>query len=184
MRLESFDSAGTPVVATPSPDWLEGYAAGRAEGEAAARTDAQALRDSAAQALADLTLSARDAQSLILARLAPLFDAIATRVIPDLLRQTLGHHLTAALQTAAATDAGADLVLFVPPQDVPAVDATIAAIAGGGLSVRPDPRLPAGQIILSTTAEQTSLDPRDLSRSIAAALAALSESTPRRTQNG
>lgn len=182
--LECFDSPPPKGEAGPGADWLAGHSTGFDEGRAAAMSEQSALRAASAQALADLTLTARDAQNLVLDRLAPLFTAIAAQVVPAVLHATLGQRLADLLGEAAAQAARADVTLHAAPDEVAAIAAALAEIAGGGLAVIPDPHLRPGQIVIGQGGAETCLDTARLHRDIAAALAALADPTPRRTRNG
>lgn len=184
LLLESFDRPADRSDPGPGPDWLAGHRAGYDAGWSAALAEQTALRATTAQALADLTLSARDAQNRVLDRLGPLFAAIATQVVPLALHETLGRRLVDMLSAAAAQDARRDIALHVAPDEVAAVAATVAEIAGGGLTVAADPRIGPGQIVIDGGGGETCLDTGRLTRDIAQALAALTDPTSRRTRNG
>lgn len=182
--FECFDTPAAGPDSGPSADWLAGHSTGFDEGRAAAAQDQMALRAATAQALADLTLSARDAQNLVLDRLAPLFAAIASQIVPAVLRETLGVRLAEMLGTAAAQDARSDLLLCVAPREAAAVSATLAAIAGGGLTVTPDARIGPGQILIGRHDGETCLDTGRMTEDIARAIAALADPSLRRTRHG
>lgn len=181
--LESFDLAPAPVTDGPGEEWLAGHRAGLAEGRVAALAEQAALRAETAEALAELGLTFREAQNHVLARLAPLFRALGERIVPEILRATLGQVLIEELQAAAETDARAPACLRVAPADLVAVTGTLAVL-GGAPEIRADPRLGPGQVLIDRGGADTSFDFNRLSADIAAALAALGDEPERRLRHG
>lgn len=183
--LESFDATpAADVEPAPTADWLAGHAAGLAEGRAAALAEQGMLRAEAAQALADLAFNFREAETVLLARLRPLFRAIADQAVPEILRETLGVALLEELDALAAADLAAGVVLRVAADDAAAVAELLQSVAGHAFVLQPDPRLPPGQVLIDAASGGTALDLARLRDDIAAAIAALSEETARSSEHG
>lgn len=172
--LESFDTAPLPPVESgPSEDWRNGHAAGLAEGRAAAAAEHRRLTAEAVQALADLAFGFRETEIQVLARLSPLFRALADSIVPQVMQATLGLVLAEAIDDAAAADAARPAVLQAHPDDCDGIGDAVRGLPGHPFEVRPDPRLPRGQVLLTTGMGATSFDFDRLNRDIAAALEAL-----------
>lgn len=181
--LENFDPP-PPEDPALTPEWLAGHAAGIAEGRAAALAEQGMLRADAAQALADLAFGFREAETILLARLGSLFRAIADQAVPAILRDTLGIALIEELESAAADDLAAGVVLRVAPDDAAAVSDLLQTVAGHGFVLRPDPRLPAGQVLIEAASGGTAFDFARLRDDIATAIAALSDEPARSSEHG
>lgn len=182
--FECFDAAPTPEPEGPSEGWQEGYDAGLAEGRALAEAEAAALRQETAQVIADLGLTFEEAQSHVLARLAPLFSILAKRVVPDILQATLGVALRDELALAAQADAGVPLSLRLAPADMPAIEAVLPLIPGTQVTVHADPRLGPGEVLIDRGEGATALDLDRLGRDVSAALFALSDSMQGQQDHG
>lgn len=170
--LECFDV--TPMTEGPSAEWLEGHEAGLAEGRAHAMADATHLREEAARAVADLALTFEEARAHVLSDLAPLFAVLAEQVVPQLLHETLAAALLDELNRAAAADADTPLSISVAAEDEAALATILPLVPGAQVTLHPDARLAAGQIIIEGRAPAaTSLDLARLERETSATLAAL-----------
>lgn len=172
--LECFDEA--PSETGPGEEWLAGHAAGLDEGRACVHAESAFLQEETARAIADLTLTFEEARAHILARLAPLFTALAETAVPLILRETFGASLLDELMRAARADAEAPLELLVAPEDEAALVAVLSHTPGTQVILHTDPRLASGQIIIEGGGSAaTSLDLVRLGHGISEALAALAE---------
>lgn len=182
--LESFDTAAPPEPGGPGPDWLAGHAAGFDEGQAAARAEASALSAETAQRIADLCFGYAEAEAQILARLRPLFRALADRIVPAVLQDTLGVALAEELDAAVVADLARPAVLRVPPEDHAAVGSALAALARAPFVLRADPALGRGQALIETPVQSTAFDCGRLAADVDAALAALCIEPARNPSHG
>lgn len=188
MRLMPFleDFSAPPVANTPVPPlgWEDGYAAGFDAAHAQAAQTQTALSAQTAQALADLSFTFAEAQHVVLQQLHPLLQLIAARIVPDILRQTLGAALAEELAAAAAADSTSKIPLRLPPADCPALADIAGRIAGCTLQVIPDPELQSGQALIGGPGRSTAFDTTRLARDLADALNALCAEPPRTLAHG
>ncbi len=181
--LECFDSA--PADRRPGEEWLAGHAAGLDEGRARVRAEAAHLQEETARAVADLALTFEEARAHVLARLAPLFAVLAETAVPLILRESFGAAVLDELSRAAQTDAGAPLALLVAPEDAATLEAVLQLAPGTQVSLRVDPGLASGQIIIEGGGSgATSLDLARLGHGISEAFAALAEPVKGHEHNG
>lgn len=173
--FEHFDT--TPATDTgpaqPSADWQAGHEAGLADGVAQAEAAQTALQRQTAEAIADLALTLAEARADTLARLAPLFAALADRIVPRLLRDTLGAALLDELARAAEAALGGPLVLRIAEADHDAVAALLPLIPGTEVTLETDLHLGPGQALIDGGATGTALDIDRLAVATTEALAAL-----------
>ncbi len=181
--LESFDTAA-PEAGSPGADWQAGHAAGFDAGQAAGRAEASALSAETAQRIADLCFSYAEAEAKILARLRPLFRALADRIVPAVLHDTLGVALAEELDAAVVADLARPAVLRVPPEDHAAVDSALSALARKPFVLRADPALSRGQALIETPTQSTAFDCTRLAADVDAALAALCIEPARNPSHG
>lgn len=141
--LEDFNSKTSPeakpaaVPVEEQPGYAEGFAAGMAQ----VQSEQAMLSAQVVDSISDLTFGFAEAQTLILGRLAPLFEALSETVLPQLARDGMGLHLIEALTGVAQTAAGAPLAVAVPPDAVAAVEGALAGRFDNSLRVTGDAAL-------------------------------------------
>jgi flagellar assembly protein FliH len=183
-ELEDFDPPAA-APAGPGAEWLAGYEAGVADGRAQERLEQGAIAAETAQAIADLGFGFAEARAHVMAALGPLFAVLVERLVPDLLRDSFGPRILDHLARAARADAAQPLVLRVGEDDAPALARLVAAQSAVAVTVRPDPRLGAGQAVIEGDASgDTSLDLAALERDITEALAAALPQLERTKRHG
>lgn len=163
LLLEAFDrplAAEPPEPAGPSPDWLEGHAAGLAEGLARGRAAAEAasahLSEELAQGLLEMTFAYAEAREQVLRSLGPLFALLADRLLPEMAAAALGPWIAEVLLEAAGSDSAAPLVVEVHPDRIGAVAACLPP--GWPASLRPAPDLGPNAARLVAPARESDLD--------------------------
>lgn len=177
LRLEDFDlpraaraEDGPPP---PSPDYLAGHAAGLAEAAAAGAAEQAGLTDAALRILDDMAFTHAEARGLVMTALRPLFDAIASRLLPEAAHVVLGAHLVEGLAHAAAAAAEAPLVLHLHPDAADRLAPLLDDVAGLHLVLRPDAGLDPLQARWAAGEAETALDLGALVEEIRAILAAI-----------
>lgn len=163
LRLECFEDrpAPAPEPAGPSPDWLEGHAAGREEGAAEARAaleaEGVALSHALAQSLEDAAWGYAEARGAVLGSLGPLLEAALTRLLPEAAAHSLLPRLLERLLAAAEADSRAPLAIFVAPSRVAALRDALPP-AGAHAVVMADPSLGPHAARLSLGGRESALD--------------------------
>lgn len=171
MLLEAFDILPPlPEPEGPSPDWLDGHAAGLAQGLAQGAAEAEARSDhltgELAQSLQDMAFGYAEAREQVLASLKPLFAALADRLLPQAAAEALGPWIAQALSDAAQSDSAAPIVVELHPDRVEAVRACLPP--GSPATLRPDASLDRSAARITTPLGESDLD-------LGACLAAMQE---------
>ena len=183
LTLEAFDSPPDlpePEPAGPSDDWLDGHATGVAEGlsRAAAETDARLAE--IAQSLADISFGFAEARAAVLASLGPLFSTLADRLLPGLAAQAQRAALIEAATAAARADSAAPLDIRVHPALADQIAAVVPDLPDLPFTIRADPGVAPGQILVSHRSQDTLLDAEALIAALAAPLAFLRDEPQRK----
>lgn len=161
--LECFEDAPAAPAepAGPTPEWLAGHAAGRAEGAAEARAaieaEGAALSRALAQSLEEAAWSYAEARAAVLASLAPLLEAMLAHVLPAAAGQALLPHLVERLMAAAEADSRAPLAIHVAPSHVEAMRRLLPP-AGAHATVAADPSLGPNAARLHLGGRESALD--------------------------
>lgn len=187
--LEPFDRpapAPEPAPTGPSPDWLDGHAAGFEEGLALGRAEAQAdgaaVTRELAQSLQDLTFAYAEAREQVLVALRPLFALVVDRLLPALAAEAVGPWIVQALLEAARHDTAQPLVIALPPDRIEPVRACLPP----GLPARleADPTLGPTAARLSQPGRESELDLDACLAAMGEALTALLDDTARKVRHG
>ncbi len=183
LTLEDFGAFAGPVpVEMVDSDRLEaeklesfdkGYAAGWED--AAAATE-QAAAEGAAAGLArlqDLAFTYHEARAHVLRSVLPLLEALADRVVPQILRQTLGARLVEIVERAAIDAATAEVELLVAPGEGEEINAALDGRVNFPIVVREEDSLAPGLLHLRLDATEREFDFTGFENKLREAIAAL-----------
>ncbi len=192
--LEDFGHSSGPVpVETVDGERLEaeklaaydkGHAAGWAEATAAAERARADDTDAALARLQDLTFTYHEARAHVLRSLLPLIGAVADRIVPTVLRETLGARLTEMVETLAADASSAEIEIRVAPDAADPLRRALEGRVHFPLVVREDAGLDAGLHHVRLGRIERELDLAGLERGLADALAALDTQSKEMLSNG
>lgn len=179
LLLEAFDASAPVEPSGPSPDWLDGHAAGLAEGLALGRADAEAetahLSRELSRGLQDMAFAYAEAREQVLVSLRPLFGLLMDRLLPATAAASLGPRVAELLLDAARADSMAPLVVEVHPDRLPAVQACLPP--SWPATLRPDLSLGLEGARITTPARESDLDLDACLATLRAALSAFLDST-------
>ena len=158
--LEAFDAPEPDLAEAPGPseDWLDGHAAGVAAAQSSAAADAARQAGELARSLAELEVMVADVRSEMLAGLAPLFEAVLTRILPPLVDRALVDHGLALLQGAAGDALNPAMALAVHPDHLSTMSAAMEAQAAPAVDLVADDTLGRGEVVLTRRAGETAID--------------------------
>lgn len=159
--LECFDLDTRPradAAPGPSQDWIDGHAAGLAQGRAEAEAALARRISAVTQGLSDAGFVYAEARADLLARLTPLFSALADRFLPTLRFDAARAHIVATLRDAAQRDLATPLQIEVAPDLVPAMREAATGIAGLSVNVQGNPDHGPGEVTFGIAGEETALD--------------------------
>lgn len=189
LLLEAFDALPEPAPeapAGPSPEWLDGQAAGFAEGLAQGRAEAETrsahLSAELARSLQDMTFGYAEARAQVLESLQPLFGLVIDAILPAMAAEALGPWIAEALLGAARADSAAPFAVDLHPQRMAAVEACLPP--GFPATLRPDPTLGPLAARLSLASRETDLDLDACLAAVRAALSALLDDSSRKVCHG
>ncbi|WP_136683469.1 flagellar biosynthesis protein [Falsirhodobacter xinxiangensis] len=176
LRLEVFETEDDTVVTDRAAmeearraAFAEGLAAGRAEAAAEAETARHGHEAAAMRNLADLAFTFHEARAHVLSALHPLFEQIATALLPNLARQALAPVLAEALMPMAEGLAETPIRVAHHPDAADAV-ARVLAECPFPLEAVLDPALPTGAVQLRLGQTETRVDLTRATEAITAAL--------------
>ncbi|MBB5516596.1 flagellar biosynthesis/type III secretory pathway protein FliH [Rubricella aquisinus] len=156
LRLEefspSFRAVETPKEETPvltlqeqlkaarDAGYAEGFQAGVARAEEAYASKERKLDAAIQETISDGLFTRAEAESAILAQIAPLCDAIARAILPEVARNGFARLLTDEITAALARTPSPVPTLFLHPDNSPALRAAFAR-ADLTIGIRDDPAL-------------------------------------------
>ncbi|WP_373354969.1 hypothetical protein [Pseudoroseicyclus sp. CXY001] len=168
----------------PSPDWLEGHAAGRAEAEAEASGRRDAAAAELAQVLETMEFSFIEARAHVLSALRPLVSALTDGLLPGLAEAARLPVLIDLVMEAAEADSRSPLRLSLPPALHAALAPHLPLAGGPPLELVPDATLPEGRaLLMSPEGTGTALDFDDYLAGLREALSALHDEPEVRIDN-
>lgn len=183
-------SGAAPVIsdATLEEHQLEafeqGYQAGWDDSARAHAEDHARVSEALAATLQQFSFTFHDAQVQILKSLHPLFGQIAETLLPELARATLPHLVAEHLSVLAADAVGDTLILKVSETDRPALEAVTRAHSSYSIQIETDPGFAPGQLEMTSTNEERSIDLSKVITEVIKALDAFSLETERTIKNG
>lgn len=148
---------GGPADSSPGPDALEearlagfeaGFRAGWDDATAALGDSDAEARASALAKLQEISFSYHEARAQLLSRIAPTLEAMLARLLPDLVRQTLGPAVLEALMSPLHAASAQPPALHLHPDSLRAVQAFLAEADAPALALQADPDLGLGEAVL------------------------------------
>lgn len=191
LRLEDFGAAtlvARPTTAlpnladtTPVSDeqalaaYDKGYAAGWEDATQAASQSAEKLDSAMAHNLEDLGFTYHEARAHVMRSLTPLLSGMLTKLLPRLIRDSLGARILEELGTMADGAADTPIELMVSPSEVEQLRPVIARITTLPLTLVPEATVPQGQLFLRIGHVEREVDLEGAMASIGQAVSALDQ---------
>jgi flagellar assembly protein FliH len=149
----------------------EGYKAGWDDAVAAAEEEGQSQRREIARQLQELSFTYHEARSHLREGLAPLFDEICARLLPEAARAALGGLVREALMPLADAALDRPLRLLVHPAARKAIEAALEGLVAPPFEIVEEASLTPGQVYLRRGAEERRIDVDAATRAIATVVA-------------
>lgn len=200
LRLEDFAAAGLdarpssalPELANPTPvsdeqalaAYDRGYAAGWEDATQAASQSSEKLDAAMAHNLEDLGFTYHEARTHVMLSLTPLLSGILTKLLPRMIRDSLGARIIEELGSLAERSADTPIELMVCPADVDQLRPVIARITSLPLSIVPEATVPQGQLFLRIGNVEREIDLEGAMASIGQAVSALDELNKETAKHG
>ena len=186
-QLEVFEVGSAPLGPEPdgpSEDWQNGHAAGFEEARVLIEADANALGSELVQTLSDMSFGIAEARAEIMSQLAPLFDVLISKFLPDFAAQTLVPLVRERMLSVAAEALERPLTLRVAPDQIVAVSDALAETPHLPFTALSDPTLGAGQALISAPGHEEMVDLGAILALAQETLAALTDTLQERSHNG
>ncbi|MGR3375845.1 ABC transporter ATP-binding protein [Salipiger abyssi] len=168
-RLESFDT---------------GYRAGWDDAIKAQNDDHARIASDFAQNLQDLSFTYHEAYSQVLNGIAPLLEDVVGKLLPALLRETLGEHIAEQLRGMAREIGTLDVVIAVAPGSAESVMPLLEADFGFPLKLVEDSTLAEGQADIRFAETEKQIDLGGLVQEVAQAVQGFVHDNRRNTAHG
>lgn len=157
LQLESFDRPGAISGLVGSSDneaiedvrlasYEKGYAAGWDDAAASQSEEQTRIRDDLAQNMRDLSFTYQEARSHVLSGLDPLLRGMVERILPELMRNTLGASVVAQITAQAEQLANAPIKVLVAPQNKAAIENALETNEALPVSLVEESSLGDGQV--------------------------------------
>ncbi|TYB87883.1 ABC transporter ATP-binding protein [Oceaniovalibus sp. ACAM 378] len=181
-RLEEFDGPGRTtglpdlesLTTPPEQDALaafdKGYAAGWEDAAKATRQEQEQSKTAVAQSLQDLGFTYQEARAHVMRSLTPLVSGMLTRLLPRLIRDTLGARIIEEIDGIADKSADSPIDLLIAPAGADDLRTIIGRITELPLRVVEEATVPEGQIFLRLGLTEREIDLSGALDSISAAL--------------
>lgn len=187
--LESFALEGDPdqppAEAPVHPEYEAGFAAGHAQAMSEVDAAQNRINTGVIQALTDMEFSHSEAQSLILAQLAPLISSLSEKLLPSLADLSLAHHLAAHIIRAAEADLAGQIVVELPDPDQSELIAGLLEKVGRDLPIRfsQNKALRPSEATVRSDRGETTFDVERTLRSLQEILGAIISETTKETED-
>jgi len=181
-RLEEFDGPGRitglpdleSLTTPPEQDALaafdKGYAAGWEDAAKATRQEQEQTETAVAQSLQDLGFTYQEARAHVMRSLTPLVSGMLTRLLPRLIRDTLGARIIEEIDGIADKSADSPIDLLIAPAGADDLRTIVGRITELPLRVVEEATVPEGQIFLRLGQTEREIDLSGALDSISAAL--------------
>jgi flagellar assembly protein FliH len=153
----------------------KGYAAGWEDATQAANQSAEKLDAAMAHNLEDLGFTYHEARAHVMRSLTPLLSGMLTKLLPRLIRDSLGARIIEELGTMAEGAADTPVELLVCPTDAEQLQPVIAKITSLPLVLVPEITVPQGQLFLRIGHVEREIDLDGAMASIGQAIRALDQ---------
>ncbi len=194
LKLEDFGlHSGPAPVETVDGERLEaeklasfdkGYAAGWEDATAAAERARAEGAEAALAQLQDLSFTYHEARAHVLRSVLPLIEAVADKVVPTVLRETLGARLAELVEAHAEEAATAEVEILTAPGEAAALREALDGRAGFPVAVREEEGLDPGLHHVRLGRVERELDLAGLERGLRDALGALEAGSREILTNG
>lgn len=179
--LEDFSTLATPDGAARlmSEDAIEdqrlaafeqGYSAGWDDAISAQSQDHGRISAELGRSLEDLSFSYHEALGQMIKSVEPLFRSLVSRVLPEVMHDTVGHLVVEQLCRIARDHAAQPAVLVVPPGAAPALEPLLAQEFAMPVELREDDSLDPGQACIRLAEAEIELDSEKLLAAIREAM--------------
>lgn len=148
----------------------EGYSAGWEDAVAAHAGDQTRMRDDLARNFQSLAFTYHEAREHILQSIEPLLQEMASRVLPQLARASLGQFVLETMRPLVAEASNVPIVLVINPSARPAVEDLLTGDKAIPLQIEDEPTLGDGQAYVRFGRTETRIDLDRATASIEAAL--------------
>lgn len=147
-----------------------GYRNGWDDCARAAADEQRQIGTDLAASLNDLTQSHANARRDVLASLGPLFDDIATQLLPRLAAEAVAPVLIAELRSVAQAASDARIIMMAAPAAVPALERLITDYIALPIDLRAEPAFADGQISIRFGTEQRDINLSEAASQMAEAI--------------
>ncbi|WP_224816444.1 hypothetical protein [Hasllibacter sp. MH4015] len=154
-----------------------GYKSGWADCAAAEAEERKSVSADLGRNLKDAELTFDAARRDVLAALGPLFEDIASTVLPELAAAAIAPTVLAELTALAENQAEARIEIVAAPGDCASLQRLVED-QGFEVRVRPEPAFAEGQVTLQAGATRRDLDVTGAARRIAEAIVTLNRTEP------
>ena len=160
LHLESFDADAVAEGPSQMPvqNYADGYAAGMQKAQADNAAMQHNLRQELVQSINDAAFGYHEAQAHLIESVTPLLNAMISVVLPELLAPALHAHIRDIVGRALRAELDAPVLLKVHPEQVEAVNISLAGIATPHLTVVGDPDMATFSAWVTGTERETALD--------------------------
>ncbi|WP_323763771.1 ABC transporter ATP-binding protein [Marinovum sp.] len=148
----------------------EGYQAGWDDAVQAHTKDKLRITSDLAQNLLDMSFTYNEAYSHLFRELRPLLVEIVDKLLPRMLRRSIGPRIVEELQSAAADGLRGEAHILVNPEVVETVAALVEHDGAFPVSIRGDATLAEGQAQLSLSDREIEINLDEMIAEISAAL--------------
>ncbi|MCJ7871017.1 ABC transporter ATP-binding protein [Marinovum sp. 2_MG-2023] len=148
----------------------EGYQAGWDDAVQAHAKDKIRLTSDLAQNLLDLSFTYNEAYSHLLREMRPLLIEIIDKLLPEVMRRSIGPRIVEELQNAASENLACDAHILVHPGLVETVESLIEREDSFPVLIRGDVKMAEGQAQLSLADREIEINLDDVISEISAAL--------------
>lgn len=169
-------SAPDPVLdQTALASFDKGYSAGWDDATSAANSESERLDSALVNNLEDLGFTYHEARAHVMRSLTPLLTGVLTKLLPRLIRDSLGARIMEEIDGLAENAADTPIDLMVCPGDAGHMKDAVARITSLPLRLIEDPTLPTGQIFLRIGHVEREIDLTGAISSISEAFSALDD---------
>lgn len=171
LKLESFDFGLAPDESDDAESvadaeieevrlsaYEKGYSAGWEDSSVAQKDEQNRIHEDLARSFADLSFTYHEARAHVLSGLEPLLRGMVDRILPVMVRDTIGASIVAEITAAADHLASAPIALAIAPSNRGAVEAALADIGSLPVTITEDDTLGEGQAQFRFGEEERALD--------------------------
>lgn len=169
---------------TSGADYEQGYRAGYEDAMHSALQEQSRIKTELAHNLQDIGFTFHEARTHVMRSLEPLLLEITGKFLPDLVRESLAHHVIEAALPIAREAVDAPIEVVTTPANRAALEPVLSSIAHMNFVVKEEPSLGEGQVYLQSGKSELSLDFSEAISNIRAALAALTDINKEAVRHG